>query len=334
MDGVMENYTDINSSAFSNATTSAIALTVAELWIQLIGFYFILGILSVVGYAVMAIGIIRSDNKNLRSRFFVILCALLMSRILVSLQMVTNFIYRTLRTFNLAPTYLNRAACYMTHVNANFSFTLEMVFLLILLADRMAAIIFFSYYRKLTARQAIITCVVAAVLTISFKLIPSFIGINFGDTVPCFNGYSGNGPAFNVYIQNIDLAIALLIFVMYIGLLAHLRSTVRSRISNADDNDKIAFKRQMKLLPVLRRLILIHCGFSFASKLLFGLANQFPDAIQQRFTAYGGMMQILDMFVNAVVLVVTNKELRDASFPFITSARVGSESAAGHGLQT
>src|SRR5437868_1002448 len=111
---------DKNASAavmLSNSTTAAsirnipAGITEIELWIQLIVFLWAIGVLSTAGNMAIVVGILRS--KKLRSRFFVIVWCLAMTRTLTSIQTVVTAAYRTLRTLNIADMMVKRISCYL-----------------------------------------------------------------------------------------------------------------------------------------------------------------------------------------------------------------------------
>lgn len=327
----------VEESNFTNTTLStglsvspSVGLTKVELWIQCIVFYGLLaGVFSFIGNVLVAIGIVRS--KNLRSRFFVILWFLVVTRALFSFQLGVMAVYRSLRTLNIVDTNIKRASCYLIHLNAYYALTLEMVLLLGLVIDRTLAIAMYNYYRTLTIRHAIIACLAASAMTTILKMVPSFFDINFNTVIPCLNAYSVPTKTYVIYHQNIDLAISVLILILYICLLSfvHIRLMPKVRSMRRESDDQswlIAFQRQMKLLPLLRRLILIHCGFALASKIVLSMTGFVPEEVGLRFTAYGGMMVTVDLFVNVVMILMSDKEVREASLPGFSA----SVAPAGH----
>lgn len=301
-----------------NRTAASIGLTPTELWIQLIVFNGLLGgVIPTVGNVAIAVGIVKCSN--LRSRFFVILWYLVVARALVSSQLLVMFVYRLLRTLHLVDITMTRLGCYFIHLNTYYALTVEMILLLGLVLDRTLAVVAYNYYRYLTIRHAIVGCSVASIMAIIMKMAPSFYGIDALQSISCVNGYSATAAMYNAYHQHVDLAIALLILVLYVALLLylHFRLMPRMKLANqtGDRSGLIAFKRQIKLLPVLRMLVLLHCGFALVSKTLLSVSSLVPEVVALRLVAYGGMINTVDLSSNVLVLLVYNKDLRKAVIP-------------------
>lgn len=300
--------------------TSSIGLTLAELWIQLIVFYIILcGIVSLIGNILMAVGVIRS--KKLRSRFFIVVCALLVSRVLTCFQLLVIGIFRSLWALGLAGLYMTRLQCQLIHFNLYYSTLMEMALLLVLVVERIAAIVAYKYYRHLTSRQAVIVCVVASALSVLAKLLPWYIETDFNEIVRCVNVNSASYTSDSIIAQNMDLVVALLVLILYLGLILYLRCYLlpaMKKSSNGDQPLMASMMRQVNLIPLLRRLVLIHCGFAMTAKICLAVATILSHAEDAyRVTAYGGMLITVDLFVNVVVLLTTNKDLREATLALV-----------------
>lgn len=227
-------------------------------------------------------------------------------------------IYRTLRTLNLAPTSMTRFACHWVHFHLYYAPFLEMLLLLVLVIDRTIAIVAGTFYRLLTVRQVLVSCMIALVLSLLIKLLPSYLGVRLDEVVTCLNINSPTDPVFSSYGQNLDLALALLVLVMYLAMMGYIRCRMLPKLRKAAQDTAgraamITVKRQMKLLPLLRRLVLIHCSLTLVAKLLLAIAPLTPAEYGLRLTAYGGMVITADLLVNAAVLITTNKEVRTAT---------------------
>lgn len=319
-----ENFTSNFDNLTNKSATVALGITPAELWIQLTIFYVLLaGVLSTLGNVLMTIGIIKS--KDLRTRFFIIVGSLLITRSLISLEMGIAGVHRILRSLGVVEVNLKRYICHSIHFQFFYATTLEMILILVLVIDRVLAIAFCNYYRSLTRKQALVTCIIISVFIVISKIILSYLGVNMNDTIPCLNVYSAPHELFNLTFQNIDFAVTILILVLYVGLIMYVRFyLLKSMKSEHDGSKKIFLERQMKLLPMLRRLVLIHCGLAMFTKLLSLLAGVVTSQAA-RLTAYGGIMTTVDLFANVIMLLATNKELREASFPCWKS-KVGPQS--------
>lgn len=317
------------NGTFSNVTAApvSIGVTAAELWIQLIVFYILFCFIVLCLNSVMAVATLRT--KELRSRFFVLVGCLLYCRNLLSIQLIVIGFYRVFRTVNLASGSMTRLQCHSVHVCLYFATYFELILLLLLVIDRIMAIIAFNYYRQLTIRQALLTCTAAAVLSLLAKLAPSYATMSdFAEVIPCISYNSPTNPDYNAYSQHLDLATTLLVVALYLGLAVYLRLYLIPKLTKAAQDSAgqsamIAMRRQMKLLPLLRKLVLVHCGLTLTSRILLLVGTIVPPAYSQRATAYGGMVVTVDLLANAIILLKTNKDLRHASMAlFGTTTKV------------
>lgn len=301
----------------SNATLQG-NITAAELWIHLSIFYaFLCGIVTTLGNILIIIGIVRS--KKLRNRFFVTVGLLTFCRVLLCLQFLIIAIYRMLRQGGLAPSEMDRLSCHSIHFWLLIGFTVEMILLLTLVLDRALAIVAASMYRRLTMRQAFAVCITVFLVGIVIKLPVSYVNVHLREVVTCTNSYSAPSEIFNLYTQNIDLALLALILVVYIALILYVQIRVRALRSTTNSQAAmIALKRQIKLMPMLRNLVLAHCSFVMISKILRTLAGVYDDHSEAsaRFTAYGGVFSTLDLFSNMIALLWSNNDIRMASLPW------------------
>lgn len=309
--------TNASSALPTNTSTPSVGLTSAELWTQLLLFYVAISGGLIFVQCIIAIGIIRT--KELRNRFFVILCAVLFARVLLSAQNFSIGVYRSFRTLGLAPMNMVRFWCHCMHINLYYAAFLEMLYLVILVVDRFIAITASSYYRRLTVRQAIITCIIAFFASIFIKLVPTYLGVDLGEVIACMNINSPIHRLVGSYGQNMDVVPAVLILVVYIAMMLYIQCYMLPKLKKASEDSAsqaamISVKRQMKLLPLLRRLVLTHCGLTLLAKIVLGAAPLAGPAYELRLTAYGGMLIMTDLLVNAVVLLATNKEVRWAAF--------------------
>lgn len=136
------------------------------------------------------------------------------------------------------------------------------------------------------------------------------------EIIACDNVNSPVQNYFQIETYYVDFIVALVILLLYIALLlylyCHLIPKLKKAVSESGEQTAMtALKRQMKLMPLLRSLVLIHCGLALTSKLILALAPMYPK-YGARLTAYGGMLVTVDVFVNLMMLLMTNKDLRDA----------------------
>lgn len=306
----------LDRNVTAGETPTPATITDTEQWIQLVVFYLLLAsVLATIGDVVIAIGIYRS--KNLRSRFFIFVGFLTLIRIITGSQFFVMFAYRALRMVGLAEMNLKVGLCFFIHFHIVYVGTCEMVLLLVLVLDRMLAIMAHSRYRNLTSGQALKLGISVCIGTFLLKVVPSFFGVDFQQVAPCVHGYSPTHPTFAQYSQNIDLVIVLLILLLYIVLLVYLRCykipPLRGSSNDVSSHAAtIALKRQMKLMPLLRRLVIIHCSFALLTKATLSAAGATPDMYSRRLIAYGGSLMTVDLFANAVILLASNKVLRRA----------------------
>lgn len=295
----------------------AIGITAVELWIQLVLFYGLFSLVSLAGNIALAVCIAR--NKQFRARFFTILWFVVVARALFSFQFLIFFIHRALRTLDIVSTSLKGWQCYLLNVHAYYSSTLEMVLLLGIVLDRTLAILAFKYYRTLTYRHAITTCVVASAVTVTLKLGSSLCGAVFSPVIPCVNTASPVAPLFNTYHLNLDMTLAVMILIMYLALMCHIRfwylPKLRAVTEQSGNNPAMeSFKQQSRLLPFIQRIVLIHCGLTLSNKVIGSLSTFAAPQVALRMAALGGQMICIDLLANLVVLLVSNKELRQAVF--------------------
>lgn len=295
-----------------NSTSITVQLTPLELWTQLIVFYGLLcGIVSTACSVLIWYGIIR--RKNLRTRFFIIVGCLTFCRTLICLQFLIMAIYRSLRTLGFVSPDQKRIVCHTIHFWLINGWTLEMFLLCALVVDRMIAIVAINRYRHMKSKSAFTLCLVLFVTVSIAKLVPSYSFDNMLEIRPCVNLYSFLDHRFNEFSQYIDLIMVLIILICYLALIVITKLKVRRMRGNQEATD-VALRRQLKLMPMLRNLVLMHCTLAFTSKLLLFLANILPRC-QQRCTAYGGVLSCIDVFTNVFVLLFTNSDIRSASLP-------------------
>jgi hypothetical protein len=318
----MENFTKFATTTVESVNDSVVnasvipfpSLTPVELWIQLIFFYALIGgIISFIGNIIIAVCILKSTA--LRSRFFVILGFLVMVRALLSGQYFIMAVYRILRILNLTATNIKRINCYFVHFNLYSATTVEMVLLLGLVIDRALALIAYKFYRSLTLRQSIYSCLIASTVTFTLKIICSSYGMDFNEIISCVSAQS---PLSNIYAyyQNIDLIIWGMILLVYFFILLYL-FFAKTQIKSQHDQDQsiiIAYKRQLQVLPLLTRLVLLHCGWTLISKCMLSISGFMPSQIEFRLASYSGMVMTVDLFFNVVTLFCSNKDLKNAIF--------------------
>ena len=305
-----------NANAPSNIPAG---ITEIELWIQLIVFLGIIGgVVSTAGNLAIVIGILRS--KKLRSRFFVILWFLAMARALTSSQTIVTVAYRTLRTLNIADMMVKRISCYLIHLNAYYSLTLEVVFLLGLVIDRCLAILAYRYYSTLTYRQAIKACTIASVVTIMVKVVPSFLGVDVTAVIPCVNMISPLIPAYANFHTNVDLVITIMMLSIYLWLMWYVRfrflpAANSSSLEGGDQTAFINFNRQANLLRLIRQLVLMHCGVTLVTRAGLGLLTFVPPLVAVRLSTYNSMLVVLENIFDIAVVLISDKDVRKAAVP-------------------
>lgn len=299
-------------------STSAVTLTVYELWIQLVVFYgLVAGVLSTVFSILIWIGISR--KKQLRNRFFVIVGCLTFVRTTIAVGFIILAAARILRTVSLVATEQPRIVCHCVHFVFIYSLTVELTLLCTLVVDRMVAIVWINYYRLLTTKSALRVCLVQYVAVALVKLVPSYAGDDMLAIVKCVNLYSFLNETFNSYSTNIDLAMVFAILVIYFVLIMYLRlriNVIRQATSQTDAGN-VALRRQLKLMPMFRNLVLMHCLLALTAKLFLWMGPIMADpALQQRMVLVGGIIQTIDIFANVIALLVTNREIREAAIPW------------------
>lgn len=307
-----------NASNFNISYGTPIFLTHAELWIQLAVFYgFLCGIVANLLNILIAIGIMR--HKEMRTRFFVIVASLTLCRTGLCCQYLVTAVYRLLRTLGLVSAAQRRLTCHFIHFWLINGYTLELTLLGTLLVERTIAIMFPKYYYRIGRKSVYQICVGQYVLVSFMKLIPSYAGEDAFELVACVNLYSFLSPAFNSFMQTTDFCLTALILVLYCLLILYVRwksKRIRSKITG-NEAAKLLLERHLSLMPVLRTLVLYHCGLTLVAKLLSFLSGIVQEHHSQRLVAAGGIFVCLDLFVNAVTLLATNKEIRDAAMPWL-----------------
>lgn len=302
----------------TNATAAAVSLTVYELWIQLTVFYGLMGgVLSTIFSVLIWVGICR--KKKFRNRFFIIVGCLTFVRTCIAVNFISLVTFRILRTIGIVATEQPRIICHSVHILVMHSLTVELTLLCTLVIDRMIAIAWINYYRLLTPRSALQICVAQYIFVAMIKLVPSYTGDDMFAIAKCINLYSFLNDTFNSYSTNIDLVMVFVVLLIYFVLIFYLRLRINviKQAASKTDAGNVALQRQLKLMPMLRNLVLMHCGLALTAKLFLWLGPLFKDpAIQQRLIAFGGIMQAIDLFVNVVALLLTNADIRRAAIPF------------------
>lgn len=295
----------------SNSTTTA-DLTVFEEWLQYIVFYVGCGIVGIVGNTAIAVGIIRT--KNLRTRFFVVICTLVCVRVTLAFQFVVMGAHRALKSLQIIDVNQKRITCYCLHLFINISFTIELCLLLVLVIDRMMAIMAPMVYKNLSLRQAKIVCLsVVIVVGVFCKIIPSLIGWDFNEIVPCTNSFSSFSDGLKRFFQNVDLPIISIVILMYCVLWIVIKWRVTQLKRENDSEKEIQLRRKMAVLPLLRNIIVTHATLTLTAKLLIAIIVYIPSQAI-RLTAISGDLNTIDLIANLIVLLWSNKELRDATW--------------------
>lgn len=299
----------------ANNTTAPVStdLTLVEQWMQYIIFYIGFGVIGALGNGAIAIGIIRSSE--LRSRFFIVIFTLVCVRITIAYQFIVTGMYRALKALNTVEAYQTRISCHILHLFIPVSFTVELSLLLVLVIDRILAIMTPVAYKSLSRRQAKIVCVsVVVVVGVFGKLIPSMIGWDFFELIPCLNAYSAPSANLNLYFQNSDLPIIVLVLVLYGGLWIYVKWRVEMLKRQNSFDQQTQFKRKLAVLPLLRNIIVAHTAITLVAKLLTALVPYVPEQ-SIRLTAYSGNLNTVDLILNVAVLLGSNKEINMASVP-------------------
>lgn len=307
-----------NFSNISAPTTSAtVTLTPVELWIQILFFYiFFCGIVTNIMGTAIWIGILR--KKDLRTRFFIIIGFLTFCRTGSCTNLLISGIFRALRTAGIVDTFQRRLFCHSLHFWLLDGFVLEQALLLALVIDRMIALMAINYYRLLTDRSAAYVCIILYAAVTVIVIGPSYAFDDMWGYAPCINTDSFVSPIFNLYKTNLSLAVVCAIVVCYCVLIFYVRLGAKAMEADAQKSEiaKVALQRQLKLMPIFRNVVLMHCGFTFSSRLLNMLAPLFPPEYGQRLTGVGGIFMNFDLFFNMMTLLVNNADIRKAAIPW------------------
>lgn len=103
-------------------------------------------------------------------------------------------------------------------------------------------------------------------------MIPSLSGNDIFEIIPCVNCHSAYSPIFAFYNVYSDATITLLILVLYLISTFYIRFFKMKITTSNNRVDELALKRQLlKVMPLLRRQVLTHCGLTLVSKLLLFL---------------------------------------------------------------
>lgn len=208
-----------------------------------------------------------------------------------------------------------------------FTETLEVTLLSVLAIDRAVAILAPERYRTSTARGALKACALAYLVVLPVKGLPLLL--LSGDPkkmISCLYINSAPGSAYNIYSQTLDLALCCLILLLYSVLATRLRLRMRQLRLPASDqalaSETISLDQQSrsgvveadlrrisKLMPTFRNLVLVHSFFTFMGKFLLFLSGQVQGEAQ-RFALYSGVFIMFDQFVNVIVLIATNRDIR------------------------
>lgn len=281
----------------------------------------------------MALGIAKC--KDMRSRFYVIIIFLLVCRMLMCVQLTVLSVYRVLRVIDVVA-FQSRLTCSFM-VLFLYPGTLELLLLLMLALDRGVALFAVSYYRNLDWKHAAKMCFAISSVALLVK-----IGLLFGDppfsaTVTCFVVFDAIPVKLVEFSQNFDLALLLLLLVVYIAILVALRIRLHKlRSKSENDAAVIAINRHMMVMPTVRNIIVVHVAWTLSAKILLSLGIMpFATAYSARFLLFGGFFVASELFVNVVVLLCTNAEIRKATLPCLGGQKIDPlASGSGSGLAT
>lgn len=317
MDNISVLVYNISSNSNRSTTTPPAGLTSVELWIQLIFFYIFLNgvVTNIIGTAIW-VGIVR--KKDLRTRFFIMIGFITFCRSCYCTNMFFVGIYRSLFTAGVIGTSQRRIVCHLINFWCINAFVLEQVLLLALVTDRFIALMAINYYRLMRDRSAAYVCVSLYIFVTIIVMGPPYFVDNMFEYAPCTNGDSFLNPYLGVYKTNLSLAIVCTIFVLNCVLMFYLRMQAKAMVAVAHESEvaKAALQRQMKLMPMFRNIILMHCGFTFTSKILNVISTLVPPAYGQRLNMVGGILTVLDMFLNNISIVMTNADIRSVVMPW------------------
>lgn len=287
-----------NSSNTTLNSTNIIGLTTEEILFQLIYPYGIVGTVSVIFHALIAICVCRVEK--LHNRFFAFILCLSLARVLFALSHVVLFVYRILRHVGMVSAYKSALECHSVHFLAYFAATWELLLLLLLVLDRVVSLAYPMVYKNLSTRQAIHICIGSYIFCVLVRLLPSYSGVTAARTVGCVNMYSPVTVGYRLYAKYLDFALSVGILLAYIILIGLVRYHTRRGTSNLAE---AAVKKSMKVLPFLRLQLIIHCSFVLTSRSLQLAAGYIGEetATGQRLMAYYGEITSFDILVNAFV---------------------------------
>lgn len=245
-------------------------------------------------------------------------------RAITSCQYIVAGVYHALRVTGLASPYQTHFTCAMFHIWLAGGLFLEMLDLAFLVIDRIISIAFPMRYWNMKAKQAIIVCISLYFVANGIKTVPILAFNDLNAPTVCVNSFSSLTENLAYFAQLADNVILGLV----IGLQALLMGFVyyRSKRAASTEAERRSIERQLALLPILRRQIILHCGMQIVSKTLLS-ANLFvaDQYVSVRLAACGSMMVTFDIFVNTSVILL-NKDMRKACLQAIkrTSNQVSS----------
>lgn len=284
--------------------------TIAERYFQLV-VYVAFSSVSFVGYVSMAYGMAKC--KETRSRFYYILIFLLLCRAMICVQIFNLILYRLLKLLDVVPNP-PRYVCAIVAVMA-YPNLLEAVLLFVLAADRAVALFAVAYYRKLTRTQVVKVCLLASGATLMLKFGLLFGTPSFFEPVACQSLYDAMAKEAILFAQYFEFALIVALVIAYISMLAAVHVRVK-KLRAQPDNEAllIAINRQIALMPTLRNIVIVHCFWTFTWKLVLTISVlPFAATIAARCVLYGGCFAVSELFVNVVILLKTNDEVRRAT---------------------
>lgn len=300
---------DPNST--TNLTTVSLGLTKGELWIQLVLFYLIIAGLSAPLGNMVIVYTLLTKSKKFRTHFFVIIGWLSFCRIFIGLQTTVLAMFRILALTDIISYYQPRFICYLINIGVYTESTVEVLLLLILVIDRLVAIAAVRHYRRITLKRLHITCLLIF-LSMKLKLVPAYYGLHRNDTlldiVKCANIFSPAGENFNLFSQNIDLILIILVLSMYFSLIIYIKRQTRMKMMN--EAQLTSLKRQLSVIPAVRNVIFLHTACTLTAKLLLALGTFMDHPESFRLVAYGGICWAVDAVANISVILYSSPELR------------------------
>lgn len=310
------------NATLSNSSINPIALTPVELWIQLGFFYCFLGGCVSNGLSILiSVGILR--KKELRTRFFIIVAYLTFCRTGLCTQLFVTGLYRILRTLDLVQLSQPRIVCWFISTWIYNGTVLEQTLLCTLVVDRMLALMAMNFYRLMTDRSAGYICLAQYIIVSLIMFIPSLSLDNMLESAPCINYVNFLNPFFNQYHTYINLFLFITILILYLTLIVHMRIRLSAMKANAAKSEasKVFLQRQLKLMPVFRNLVVLHCAFNLISKALLYSTNWAP-AYSQHLVALGSVFAVLDVLTSCGSLLIMNRQIREVAVPCWSDNRV------------